>query len=257
MDRRRITIDAEPVDLVFDDLYGAGVAEVFEPEMTAVVNRSGEPSAMALDVGANIGCTAILLAQHSTHVHAFEAVPSTCAVLERNVATNGRGRITVHGFGLGDEAGEVMYTRRTSDRSGSFVDTTGNELVDHVSEVGEIRTLDSMIDEFDSRIGLVKIDVEGFELHVLRGARELLAAHAPTVVLEMNHYCLNVFQRTSIPDFLDELRAIFPTLVAIDRNTFHAVDLHDPSPAYFAVHEHITGSNYMTLVGSPSGATLR
>ncbi len=252
MESRPITIGRERVELWFDDDYGSSISDPFEPVTTAVIERWCEPGTIALDVGANIGCTAILLSQVASAVHAFEAVPSTCEVLERNVGLHGGGRVRVHRFGLGDEPGTVTFTRRAGNRSGAFVDTVHEHLDDHVSEVGEIRVLDSMADDLGGRVGFVKIDVEGFELHVLRGARRFLAEHRPTVVLEMNHYCLNVFQRLSVPDFLDEMRSIFPTLLAVDRNTLGTVDLHDPSPAYYAVHEHITQFNYDTLVGIPA-----
>jgi FkbM family methyltransferase len=251
VESRPITIGRERVELCFDDDYGSSVSDPFEPVTTAVLERWCEPGTVALDVGANIGCTAILLSQIASKVHAFEALPSTCDVLEQNARRNGNGRISVHRFGLGDEPGTFTFTRSATNRSGAFVDNIGGDLEHHVSEVGEIRTLDSMTD-FGGRVGFVKIDVEGFELHVLRGARRFLEEHRPTVVMEMNHYCLNVFQRMTVPDFLDELRATFPTLLAVDRHTLGTVDLHDPSPAYFAVHEHITQFNYDTLVGIPA-----
>ena len=51
------------------------------------------------------------------------------------------------------------------------------------------RTLDSVIQTLGiTHISLLKIDVEGFEPHVLRGARQLLAEHRPVVIYEYNEY---------------------------------------------------------------------
>ena len=67
------------------------------------------------------------------------------------------------------------------------------------------------------------------------------------VLLELNHWCLNAFQRTSVPDFLDQLRATFPILLALDRSTY--LDLHDEAESYVVMYRHILHSRYATLVG--------
>ena len=64
------------------------------------------------------------------------------------------------------------------------------------------------------RVDFVKIDTEGYEREVIEGLRGTLGTCRPVVFLELNHWCLNGFRRTSVPDFLDFLRGIFPVLYA-------------------------------------------
>ncbi len=96
------------------------------------------------------------------------------------------------------------------------------------------------------QIDFIKIDVEGFEGHVLRGARQTLLSNKPVVVLELNHWCLNAFQRTSIPDFFDFLRSIFPVLLAVDGSSY--MDLHNDSDSYIVMYHHIMQMRFLNIV---------
>jgi hypothetical protein len=77
-----------------------------------------------------------------------------------------------------------------------------------------------------------------------------LRDNKPTVVMEMNHVCLDVLQRVTIPDFLDFMRSVFPYLYAIDTDNATIADLHDPDRAYFVMHEHVVRHRFPSLVGS-------
>lgn len=67
--------------------------------------------------------------------------------------------------------------------------------------------------------------------------------------MEMNHFCLDVFQRITIPDFLDFMRSVFPFLYAIDTDNATIADLHDMDRAYFVMHEHVVSHRFPNLVG--------
>lgn len=67
--------------------------------------------------------------------------------------------------------------------------------------------------------------------------------------MEMNHFCLDVLQRITIPDFLDFMRSVFPYLYAIDTDNATVVDLHIPDKAYFVMHEHVVRQRFPNLVG--------
>ncbi len=99
-----------------------------------------------------------------------------------------------------------------------------------------------------SRVDFIKIDVEGFEGHVLRGAKQTLATYRPVVVLELNHWCLNAFQRTSIPEFFDLLRSIFPILLAVDGSSH--LNLHDESHRYIVMYHHILHMRFPNIVAA-------
>jgi hypothetical protein len=98
------------------------------------------------------------------------------------------------------------------------------------------------------QVDFIKIDVEGFELEVLAGMKSILRKSNSLVVLEMNHWCLNAFQRITIPDFFDALLMYFPVLYAV--NGDELLNLHDPEQRYVVTIEHITqGMKFQNLIG--------
>lgn len=120
-----------------------------------------------LDIGANIGSYTILASGvRGARVWAFEPDPETVVVLKRNVALNGlTGRVVVHECALGDREGEAAFTRG--------LDTVNRVAADGETDVRmvRIRTLGSLIG--DARPSMMKMDVEGHEQPVVRGAETL------------------------------------------------------------------------------------
>lgn len=124
---------------------------------------------LAIDVGANIGITASVLAMQTHRVAAFEPFPLNYERLQENVRSWGEvgQRVTIFDVALSDVNGESGFTKSA--------DFHHNEGMGHLDADGELRvktvTLDSI---FREPVGLLKIDVEGNELDVLKGAHYLL-----------------------------------------------------------------------------------
>lgn len=155
---------------------------VFEPAIPEAIARLLDPGETAVDVGANVGQNAsimALVAGPTGRVLAVEPHPETSRRLGLNVARwarPGLAPIEVHAIALGASPG--MATLRESD---DFANNSGQaSLVDHslagASHTVPVRTLDDLLGE--ARVGVLKIDVEGFEPAVLAGARRLVGARA-------------------------------------------------------------------------------
>lgn len=124
----------------------------------------------AVDVGGHVGLWSFNLAHAFDRVHAFEPVADHRECFVRN--TEGLANIDLHACALGDREGSVRI--RTEPTS------SGDSRVDGAGDI-PMHTLDSFhLDHVD----LIKIDCEGFELFVLRGAEELLARQKPVIVVE-------------------------------------------------------------------------
>lgn len=134
---------------------------------------------VAVDVGAHVGFWSMWLVREFAHVHAFEPVPDLAAILPRNMGSQ---NYTLHNYALGEQAGHVTMTVPPEATGFSHIDVTGPQLrPDAVVVV--MRTLDSFeIQEVD----LLKIDVEGYEIQVLRGAEQTIRSCRPIIVIEQN-----------------------------------------------------------------------
>lgn len=117
----------------------------------------------------------------------------------------------------------------------------------HIVEDVKIKTLDSIAKSLHlKRIDYLKIDVEGFEGHVLKGGKQTISLHRPVAVMEMNHWCLNAFQRTSIPDFLDFVLSVFPIAYAVEGKYY--LDLNNESERYIVMYNHINHMKYPNII---------
>lgn len=251
----KVDIGGKKYIITSDDDYLDYIKDGFEPEMVKLFRALATDSEIILDIGANIGCTAILFSELSEKVYAFEPSQTTFALLEKNISMSGRKNVILQNIGLGAEPGEFTLTFAPSNRSGGFVSNQTQASVGHTVEKIVIQQLDEVLKSLNfQQINFIKIDVEGFEGHVLRGARQTLSSYKPVVVLELNHWCLNAFQRTSIPDFFDLLRSIFPIVLAVDNSGY--MDLHDENDSYIVMYHHILRMRFPNIVAGFDEARL-
>ncbi len=159
----------------------------FEPteRLTRHFIRLVRPGDTVIDVGANLGyytLAAAKLVGSTGQVHAFEASPLTLPWLQQNAALNPFANIQVHGVAVTDRCGTTTFHTAPADRAGY---SSLRNLGDDTRSVVTVPTvsLDSLLDELP-RTRLVKIDVEGAELLVLRGMDRLLARDRPFLILE-------------------------------------------------------------------------
>lgn len=147
-----------------------------------------------LDIGANIGLTAIAgaIARPDLCVVAFEPVPSNADLLDRNVRANEAVNCTVVRSAVGESPGQL-----TMNNNGpwSVVDVGGAGAV-HVP----VTTLDAYCIEHlpDTKIDLIKIDVEGYEPNVLAGGRGTIARWSPVIFMEFNSWTLLLAGRSPL-----------------------------------------------------------
>ncbi|MCS7466765.1 FkbM family methyltransferase [Stieleria sp. ICT_E10.1] len=159
--------------------------------------RSGN---VYIDVGANIGTTAIpaaLVMPHG-HVVAFEPHPRIFGFLEENVKLNDlEGRVRLFNCALGESNGEISFSSGTNDDTNHVIRSRDGLCV-------PVHRLDDYTTEF-SKIDLLKIDVEGYEKFVLKGGRKTVE-RASCVYFEISEEHFNEFGYT-VKDLLAEFES--------------------------------------------------
>lgn len=155
--------------------------------------------AVVFDVGANVGWWTVPLARHLApgggRVVAFEPVPANRARLEWAVQANAvQGSVQIVPVALGDKPGELgmwLKSEETGAESGTAALVTG-------SGPSHLRVPVVTLDQWAAEQGVVrcdlmKLDIEGAELMMLRGAEQFVAATRPLIFGEFESYWLSTF----------------------------------------------------------------
>ncbi len=173
----------------------------YEPEVQTEIRRYLKPGEIAIDVGANVGWHTLLMAARAGstgRVYAFEPNDSTRRRLVSAVEANALAHVTVDGRAVADLVGargfQAPLAGHVWDGTGRLIAAPAREKRERPEEQEgperqtraiECTTLDAFVAERQiERLALVKIDVEGWELSVLRGARHVLSVLRPVVVFE-------------------------------------------------------------------------
>ena len=181
--------------------------------------------AVVWDVGANVGtytCLMASVAGESGKVYAFEPNPIACQQLRKHCLMNAAMNVEVFELALGDQVSRMDFAVETGFTPGGHVIQK-----ETLADGGEVFTVslvtgDSMVTQGRSEIpDVIKVDVEGYELEVLKGMRSTLAhPQCKTVICEVHFGALaqrgHAFVPLEIQSFLRD--AGFCSLKWIDRS---------------------------------------
>lgn len=171
-----------------------------------VLNYLGQ-SVHILDIGANIGQTSLNMFRKQKNkglepvIYAFEPYPRTFEKLQTNISLNKNTGIRPYNMGIGKQKGFLYMMQHSPSNSGGFRMTSDKQ---NNVEVPVI-SLDEFVSENEiSAIDFIKIDVEGFELEVLKGAWQTIRKFRPVIVFEYSVENI-LAQQGNIPEALDKL----------------------------------------------------
>ncbi|MEA2715130.1 MAG: hypothetical protein QOG91_158 [Candidatus Parcubacteria bacterium] len=205
---------------------------VFEEKMCQDIvhelNKSQSP--VFLDIGANIGLISLYVAAAApaAKIYAFEPGPVQAGMLEKTIESNKlTSRIELTIAALSDSAGRrKFHIHPAHDMSKDGLRDTGRGEKAMVAEVDTL-TLDDWWEKTGSpRINVVKIDTEGAELLILRGARFFLAKARPVVYLEIERSNLKAYPY-SAGDILSFLGDMGYSLSSLQGERADAENLND------------------------------
>lgn len=247
---RMLYIDKISYHFEGDTRYLGSQCEDYDPTLIAIFKTFCDEDSYVLDLGANIGITSIALANicKKGKVVAVEPVPITFKMLKSNIKKANLNNISLHNFAIGNKKGEISMQLRTDFLAGAFVADRYQADHQHHTVKVNIECLDDIFYKFDyKRLDFIKMDLEGYELFALEGAQKIIKKFKPIVYLEMNHWCLNVFYRITLPEFKERLQALFPYIFAIEYPSY--LDFTTVDNFYHIAHEHITTTRkYFNLI---------
>lgn len=209
-----------------DEYLGRSVfsyGEYNKEECEHIVGLALERGGLILDIGANIGNVSQALVHAGFEVRAFEPQPAIFNCLTKNINPE-----WCYNIGLGDYESDMFMPAADYSRKGNF---GGMSIGGSSGITVKVKTLDSF--NFEN-VGVMKIDVEGFEEKVLRGAIETIKRCKPIIYLEADR-----------PEKITSLKLFLHSLGYTD------IKEHNPplfsKDNFFKNQKNIWGKNYVSL----------
>jgi FkbM family methyltransferase len=175
------------------DGAGKGLSVVFGRSETRHVQAlipHVTSSSVCFDIGANVGFYALIFARNARSVYAFEPNPRNIRYLHEILEVNHMTNVEVMPFAMSDVEGQVMFREHEHHGQGCL------------DKEGTIPVTTVTCDAFCNRSGVtpdvMKIDVEGAEMAVLKGAQHVIRSRGPTILLSTHSNAL----REECLDFL-------------------------------------------------------
>ena len=157
----------------------------YEFDMQRAIVASLRAGMVFYDLGANVGFFSLLAARYvgtAGHVYAFEPLARNLEYLNRHIELNGVSNITVVPKAVADRAGTAGFAVRDHSTS-------------HLCDAGEVKVEVTTLDSFCMQQGvrppdIVKVDIEGAEIAMLRGGARCLAERTPVVFMSVHSEAL-------------------------------------------------------------------
>jgi len=171
------------------------------------------------DIGSNVGTHSLPFSMHFGQVHSFEPNPALWDQFERNVALNEKDNVFLHKVGLGDRSEHrPFFSTKHSNNLGMGTFSTTDQYDLPTEQIGVLRVEGG--DDYVKSMALetvdaIKIDVQGFEPHVLAGLSGTLRRYRPVVWFEYELGTRNTIHEPS------DIRSLFPYPIRIWRIAQH------------------------------------
>ena len=184
-----------------------------------------------IDAGGYVGDTALLFSSYTDkNIHVFEASPSNMDIIRETIRLNHLDNIVPVSKALGEKSGTATFSLGERNSCNSLVERPGYNYPDHI-EVPVV-TLDDYVRENDLEIGLIKVDIEGGEQLLLRGAVETIRTQHPILLISIYHSANDFFE---IKPMIEKMcgkytfRIVKPANPAIALETILLAEVRDES----------------------------
>ena len=184
-----------------------------------------------IDAGGYVGDTALLFSSYTDKsIHVFEASPSNMDIIRETIRLNHLDNIVPVSKALGENSGTATFSLGERNSCNSLVERPGYNYPNHI-EVPVI-TLDDYVRENNLEVGLIKVDIEGGEQLLLKGAVETICTQHPILLISIYHSANDFFEiKPMIEKMCDKytFRIIKPANSAIVIETILLAEVRDES----------------------------
>jgi FkbM family methyltransferase len=177
-----------------------------------------------LDIGAFCGDTSLVFFNYNPHrIYAYEPVRETFDLLLKTVQINEKEKIVPINKGVGERHDAVtIYTDTSNLACSSIVYVQGTKIAQTniVAEQIEIVTIDDECK--DRKVGLIKMDIEGFEYYAIKGGLKTIQRDKPILLISIYHTAKDFFEippmlREICPDYKFKYVDIYPSQPVADK----------------------------------------
>ncbi|CAB4134514.1 fkbM_fam, methyltransferase, FkbM family [uncultured Caudovirales phage] len=182
----------------------------YNPDETEMILSLADKNRVCLDVGANIGVMAQALEANGFKCIAFEPQTEIYNVLVKNFKGE------AHNCAVGATEGTVTLPKLYYSEKGNYGGISVNTKSIYGSYVKPLLSLDHLFENGEIDVGFIKIDVEGFELEVLKGATKLINRCKPILYIEDDRVGKSVDLRRYIRELGYSIEPHYPPLFRED-----------------------------------------
>lgn len=177
-----VTLQYSPQGVFASGLRRMAISGGYETEYLQLFSAYATDT--VVDVGAHEGFVSLYLARFAKRVIACEPNPDNLRLLDENVRLNTHLPVTVAACAVGDRDGTtVLHCSPDGGAWGSLVNFEHEHYQRAISV--KMQTVDSLTRD-TGRSSLLKVDAEGYELQVLRGAQDMIRRDRPVIVFEVS-----------------------------------------------------------------------
>ncbi|KAJ3286300.1 hypothetical protein HDU79_006580 [Rhizoclosmatium sp. JEL0117] len=159
-----------------DHTFESGIRK----EMLKLLQENGDPDAIMLDIGANIGLHSLFIANAGYKVHSFEPMTANYNLLRCSAISNDvlKKNLVLNNFGLGNVVSTSCISAEAGNYGSARIQNATTAVCPPENTV-RVRRLDEYLNKHKIKPFLIKIDVEGFEFKALSPAKEYFRKHPP------------------------------------------------------------------------------
>ena len=157
-------------------------------ELNLIKILSEDKPTLIFDCGSNFGFYSLYLASlnENNQAIAFEASPKTYQELNKNIEENKFKNIQCHNLALTNNVNQTLtFFESSNDWESSLIESNFNDKTKTNISSAKLDSFEDRIEKKNQHI-VIKLDVEGYEMQVLDGAKKIIEQHYPIIILEFS-----------------------------------------------------------------------